>query len=48
MVDILTKHGGKIHGSQRDRDPNIGLIDLYIMKFLWRIGKKLRESSTIW
>ena len=30
MVDILTKHGGKIHGSQRDRDPNIGLIDLMV------------------
>ena len=30
MVDILTKHGGKIHGSQRDRDPNTGLIDLMV------------------
>ena len=30
MVDILTKHGGKIHGSQRDRDPKTGLIDLLV------------------
>ena len=30
MVDIVTKHGRKIHGSQRDRDPNIGLIDLMV------------------
>ena len=30
MIDIVTKHGGKIHGSQRDRDPNTGLIDLMV------------------
>ena len=30
MVDIVTKHGGKVHGSQSDRDPNTGLIDLMV------------------
>ena len=30
MIDIVTKRGGKIHGSQRDRDPNTGLIDLMV------------------
>jgi hypothetical protein len=30
LVDIVTKHDGKIHGSQSDRDPNIGLIDLMV------------------
>ena len=41
MVDILTKHGGKIHGSQRDRDPNIGLIDLMLYyEIPLEIGKK--------
>jgi hypothetical protein len=29
-LNIVTKPGGKIHGSQRDRDPNIGLIDLMV------------------
>jgi hypothetical protein len=30
LVDIVTKHGGKVHGSQRNRDPNTGLIDLMV------------------
>jgi hypothetical protein len=30
---IVTEYDGKVHGSQRDRDPKTGLIDLYIMKF---------------
>ena len=30
MIDIVTKHGGKVHGSQRDIDPNTGLIDLLV------------------
>ena len=30
MIDIVTKRGGKIHGSQRDRDPNTGLINLMV------------------
>jgi hypothetical protein len=30
LIDIVTKHGGKIHGSQRDRGPNTGLIDLMV------------------
>jgi hypothetical protein len=28
MSDIVTEYGGKVHGSQRDRDPKTGLIDL--------------------
>ena len=30
LSDIVTKYGGKVHGSQRDRDPNTGLIDLMV------------------
>jgi hypothetical protein len=30
LIDIVIKHGGKIHGSQRDTDPNTGLIDLMV------------------
>ena len=30
MADIVTEYGGKVHGSQRDRDPIIGLIDLLV------------------
>jgi hypothetical protein len=30
LIDIVLKHGGKIHGSQSDRDPNTGLIDLMV------------------
>jgi hypothetical protein len=30
LVDIVTKHGGKVHGSQRDRDPKTGFIDLMV------------------
>jgi hypothetical protein len=36
LSDIVSEYGGKVHGSQRDRDPKTGLIDLLsIMKFLW-------------
>ena len=27
---VIVEHGGKVHGSQRDRDPKIGLIDLLV------------------
>ena len=30
LFDIVTEHGGKVHGSQRDRDPKTGLIDLLV------------------
>jgi hypothetical protein len=28
LSDIVTEYGGKVRGSQRDRDPKTGLIDL--------------------
>jgi len=28
--DIVTEHNGKVHGSQRDRDPKTGLIDILV------------------
>ena len=28
LSDIVTEHNGKVHGSQRDRDPKTGLLDL--------------------
>ena len=30
LSDIITEYGGKTHGSQRDRDPKTGLIDLLV------------------
>jgi hypothetical protein len=30
LSDIVTEYGGKVHGSQRDRDPKTGLIDLLV------------------
>ena len=30
LYDIVTEYGGKVHGSQRDRDPKTGLIDLLV------------------
>ena len=30
LSDIVTEHGGKVHGSQRDRDPKTALIDLLV------------------
>jgi hypothetical protein len=30
LSDIVTEYNGKIHGSQRDRDPNPGHIDLLV------------------
>jgi hypothetical protein len=30
LSDIVTEFGGKVHGSQRDRDPKTGLIDLLV------------------
>ena len=37
---VTVEYGGKVHGSQRDKDPKTGIIDLlYIMKFLKAGGK---------
>jgi hypothetical protein len=30
LLDIVSEHNGKVHGSQRDRDPKTGLIDLIV------------------
>ena len=30
LSDIVTEYSGKVHGSQRDRDPKTGLIDLLV------------------
>ena len=30
LSDIVTGYGGRVHGSQRDRDPKTGLIDLLV------------------
>ena len=27
---VITEHNGKVHGSQRDRDPKTGLLDLLV------------------
>jgi hypothetical protein len=27
---VITEYNGKVHGSQRDRDPKTGLIDLLV------------------
>jgi hypothetical protein len=28
LSDLVTEHNGKIHGSQQNKDPKTGLIDL--------------------
>ena len=30
LSDLVTEYNGKVHGSQRDRDPETGLIDLVV------------------
>ena len=30
LSDIVTEYNGKVHGSQRDRDPRTGEIDLLV------------------
>ena len=30
LSDIVTEYNGKVHGSQRDRDPKTSLIDLLV------------------
>ena len=30
LSDIVTEYNGKVHGSQRDRDPKTGLLDLVV------------------
>jgi hypothetical protein len=27
---VITEHNGKVHGSQRDRDPKTGVLDLLV------------------
>ena len=27
---VITEHNGKVHGSNRDRDPKTGLLDLLV------------------
>jgi hypothetical protein len=30
LSDIVTEYNGKVHGSQRDRDPKTGLLELLV------------------
>ena len=30
LSDIVSEYNGKVHGSQRDRDPKTGLIDILV------------------
>lgn len=30
LSDIVTEQNGKVHGSQRDRDPKTGVLDLLV------------------
>jgi len=30
LSDIVSEYNGRLHGSQRDRDPKSGLIDLLV------------------
>jgi hypothetical protein len=30
LSDIVSEYKGKVHGSQRDRDPETGLLDLLV------------------
>ena len=30
LSDIVSEHNGKVHGSQRDRDPKTGFLDLLV------------------
>jgi hypothetical protein len=50
LSDIVTEYGGKVHGSQRDRDPKTGLIDLLVyfeVPFGQREGVKNKLSNSI-
>lgn len=50
LSDIVTEYGGKVHGSQRDRDPKTGLIDLlvyYEVPFGQRDEVKNKLSNSI-
>ncbi len=41
----MSEYGGKVHGSQRDRDPKTGLIDLLVYYKVPEVrGTKLRAS----
>jgi hypothetical protein len=41
LSDIVTEYNGKVHGSQRDRDPKTGLIDLLVY---YEVPLGLREE----
>ena len=30
LSDVVSEYNGKVHGSQRDRDPKTGLLDLLV------------------
>jgi hypothetical protein len=41
LSDIVTEYNGKVHGSQRDRDPKTGLIDLLVY---YEVPQGMREE----
>ncbi len=43
LSDIVTEYGGKVHGSQRDRDPKTGLINLLVYYEVPAEGNKRDE-----
>ena len=50
LSDIVTQYGGKVHGSQRDRDPKTGLIEIlvyYEVPFGQRDEVKNKFSNSI-
>jgi hypothetical protein len=46
LSDIVSEYNGKVHGSQRDRDPKRGLLDLLVYyEVPLGKGKKSKENS---
>jgi hypothetical protein len=46
LSDIVTEYNGKVHGSQRDRDPKTGLIDLLVyLRFQKVNARKLNKFN---
>jgi len=43
LSDLVSENNGKIHGSQRDRDPKTGLIDLLVYYEVPAEGNKRDE-----
>jgi hypothetical protein len=43
LSDLVTEYNGKVHGSQRDRDPKTGLIDLLVYYEVPAVGNKREE-----